>query len=270
MRELDRLDRVHGLGASPLSPPAGRRQRPRRTRSSGPIVPSLLVAIMVVVGVVALSPDESFRAVRRLAGFGDDRLGAAPQVPRGLGTYRFLTTQHGEPVGYDPCRPVEVLVNPEHAPPGYDRLVDTALAHTAAATGLRFDRVGFTEDRDVSVSGFGGGRPRPVLVMWADAGEVGELAGEVAGIGGSAAVEDATGRLRYVTGRVVLDATTFAGFTAAEQPLAQAIVDHELGHLVGLAHVDDPNELMNADNVGRTTYGPGDREGLSRLGSIRC
>jgi len=27
---------------------------------------------------------------------------------------------------------------------------------------------------------------------------------------------------------------------------------------------------MYDDNLGRTTYGPGDREGLARLGSISC
>ena len=50
----------------------------------------------------------------------------------------------------------------------------------------------------------------------------------------------------------------------------QAIVDHEFGHVVGLDHVHDPRELMNEDNVGLTTYGPGDREGLARLGAIDC
>jgi hypothetical protein len=106
--------------------------------------------------------------------------------------------------------------------------------------------------------------------MWATAGEVPDLRGKVAGIGGSAPAEDTTGRMRYVTGRVVLDADTFDRFTPRERPLAQAIVDHEFGHLVGLGHVDDPGELMFRHNVGRTTYGPGDRRGLADLGSIPC
>ena len=39
---------------------------------------------------------------------------------------------------------------------------------------------------------------------------------------------------------------------------------HELGHVVGLGHVDDPCELMNADNKGRTSFGSGDLRGLGR------
>ena len=70
--------------------------------------------------------------------------------------------------------------------------------------------------------------------------------------------------------RVVLDQELFADFGPREAPFAQAIVDHELAHVVGLGHVDDPGELMYDDNLGRTTYGPGDREGLARLGSISC
>ena len=93
--------------------------------------------------------------------------------------------------------------------------------------------------------------------------------GDVAGIGGSVATGP-PGRLRYVTGRVVLDQELFADFGPREAPFAQAIVDHKLAHVVGLGHVDDPGELMYDDNLGRTTYGPGDREGLARLGSISC
>ena len=55
-----------------------------------------------------------------------------------------------------------------------------------------------------------------------------------------------------------------------ERANLQAIVDHEFGHLVGLDHVTDPGELMAEVNLGRTSYGPGDLEGLARLGAIPC
>ena len=83
-----------------------------------------------------------------------------------------------------------------------------------------------------------------------------------------------TGRLRYVTGAVSLDAPGMARTLGADpahgRALARAIVMHELGHVVGLGHVDDPQELMDAENVGRTSFGPGDLRGLSRLGQGPC
>jgi hypothetical protein len=202
---------------------------------------------------------------------GGDRPGLVPLVDDG-GSFKFSETQLGstEPVGYDPCGVIQVAVNPQGAPDHYDRLVDTAIAHTSEATGLRFERVGLTDDRNFSRSGVSLVGSPPVLVGWATPEEVPDLAGDVAGVGGSAAIDPGTGRKRYATGMVVLDRDVFDSFTGVDALSAQAIVDHEFGHLVGLAHVDDPDELMYHDNNGQTAYGPGDREGLARLGRIDC
>jgi hypothetical protein len=110
-----------------------------------------------------------------------------------------------------------------------------------------------------------------VLVAWADDEEVPALSGDVAGLAGSVVVES-LGRARYVTGTVTLDSEAFQRITGelGGDAAAQAIVDHEFGHLVGLDHVDDAGELMYADNIGRRDWGPGDLAGLSRLGRGRC
>lgn len=266
MAELDRLDRAYGLGAMPSS--STRRTR-RGRRSRGSVLPVVLVTAVLFAAIVALAPTENMLGIRRLFGFDDDRLATAPRVPQGLGSYTFLKTQRGsnQPVAYDPCRPIQVVVNPEGAPDDYDQLVDTGLRHTGDATGLQFTRVGLTDDRSVGTGGLV--RRQRVLIAWATPEEVPALAGEVAGIGGSVAVGP-PGRMRYVTGKVMLDRDLFASYDANEAKFAQAIVDHELGHVVGLGHVEDPGELMNERNVGRTTYGPGDREGLARLGGVGC
>ena len=70
---------------------------------------------------------------------------------------------------------------------------------------------------------------------------------------------------------VALDRFDFVDYDMSrDQPYAQAILDHEFGHLVGLDHVHDKDELMNEENLGLTSYGPGDLEGLARLGDIAC
>jgi len=242
----------------------------RRRRTTGAAVPGLVITALLLGGIVAFSPGEDMRTVRRMIGMDDERLGVAPEVEWGRGPFEFSLTQRGskEPVGYDPCRVIEVEINPEGAPDNYRDLVDTAIEHTSDATGLKFEVVGETDRRDFEM--VAGMTRRPVLVGWSDEDEEPDLSGDVAGFGGSVATDLGTGRLRYVTGVVVLDTDVFDGVPLFDSSEDQAIIDHEFGHLVGLAHVDDPGELMNADNLGRTTYGPGDREGLARLGGIDC
>ena len=147
--------------------------------------------------------------------------------------------------------------------------MDTAIDHIGEPTGLEFVRVGTTNVRDFERSyDPSAGTYPPVLVAWATADEVPALEGDVAGIGGSAATALSTRDARYVTGQVVLDADDFGDIRNPNE--AQAIIDHEFGHLVGLDHVDDPNELMHAENTGQTSFGPGDLEGLSILGDLAC
>ena len=56
----------------------------------------------------------------------------------------------------------------------------------------------------------------------------------------------------------------------ADHAAEQAVDLHELAHVVGLGHVAEPMELMFVDNSGQVELGPGDREGLARLGSVPC
>lgn len=270
LRELDRLDRSHGLGV-PTGRPAAQK-KPRR-QSNGTL-PGLLVAGIIVAGVVAFSPGDTTGSLRSLIGWGPERLGAPPQVAHGEGTFTFMQTQRNsrEPVSYDPCKRIEYVINPEGGPDNYRELVDTAVRHTSEATGFRFEFQGTSDRRDWEIGGIRG-RNDPVLVGWATAEEYDRLSGDVAGVGGSLAVRDGTTTtLHYTTGRVVLDVDAFEDLDTMREGalLGQAIVDHEFAHLVGLDHVQDARELMNAENLGVTTYGPGDREGLAALGGVPC
>ncbi|MDQ6910540.1 MAG: peptidase, partial [Actinomycetota bacterium] len=208
-------------------------------------------------------------------------IGIAPPLPDERGPYRFARLQpsSSDPVSYDPCRPVHVVVNPRAAPAEHEELLRTALERVNEATGLKFVVDGVTDEtpspnRAPYQPARYPGRWAPVLVAWSDEAEDGRLAGDVAGYGGSISFSAAPGRPSvYVTGQLVLDGAQIdslldrAGGVAA----ARAVILHELAHVVGLDHVDDPSQIMNA--VGSravTDYAAGDRTGLALLGRGHC
>ncbi|WP_457206650.1 matrixin family metalloprotease [Nocardioides sp. P5_C9_2] len=221
-----------------------------------------------------LHPGSEMARVRELFGLGDDRLREIPSYAVGEGSFAFAETQPGSdaPVGYSPCRAIPYVVNPEGAPEDWGPLIRDAVESTSRASGLEFDYQGESDARPGSYDdGFLAGDPPPVLVAWAAPAEVPDLEGDVVGLGGSASYDVRPGLRQYATGVLTLDRDQFdvsGWIPGAREPL-EAVVLHELGHLVGLAHVDDTGELMHPTNT-RTTYGPGDLEGLARLGDTPC
>ena len=233
-----------------------------------------IVTLAIMVAVLALHPSDRFTTIRRAIGMAPERELPAPAVAQRGGTYVYSMTQPGddsEPVGWDPCETIRFRVNPEGGPAGGGQLVARAVSRISEATGLAFEDEGETDERPFP----GGvkliGRPDPVVIGWATPAEYPELAAQVAGVGGAVAERGGGGRLHYVSGGIVLDVEAFTDAAVAQQPrVMEAIVLHELAHVVGLAHVSEPMELMFADNTGQVTFGPGDLEGLARLGSLAC
>jgi hypothetical protein len=269
MRELDRLDRRHGLGTLPTA------HNTHRRRSLSPMVAGLGITAVVLAGLVAVGPGESLHSLRRTLGLGASHSSHTVEFEPGEGSFRFLLTQRGSdvPVGYDPCEPIEYVVNPDHGPPDWRELIEQAVADTEGASGLRFRYAGTSDERPFAPNrgGLVQDVRRPAVVGFASAEEIPDLGGIVAGVGGSRPAASARGDLYYVTGSVALDTDVFDhASTGEDRALLQAIVDHEFGHLVGLDHVSSSAELMSAANTGQTSYGPGDLEGLARLGAIAC
>jgi hypothetical protein len=207
-------------------------------------------------------------------------LGTPAPLPAGSGPHAFAMVQAngGAPVAYDPCRPIHVVVNGRTAPSSGDDLLDEALARTAEATGLQFVVDGSStevpvENRQPYQPERYPGRWAPVLIAWSDPAETKDLADGIAGLGGSVALSLADGSSLYVSGRVVLDGPQLTELLRAPngEVYARAVIQHELGHLVGLDHVTDPSQLMYAEgSTDVTDFGVGDLQGLAELGRGRC
>ena len=262
---------------APLGGLEQRRARDRRRRR----ITTVVIGLVVVGGgaLVYSATDDLTSPYATINATGGERdadaepLGTPPQAPKGVGTFSFSAEQTttDEPVAYDPCRTIDWAVHDELAPPGTDRLVEEAVEEVARATGLVFVRQEADEDADYhSVTALDG--RSPVIIDWTTPRAVRGLIGSTAGIGGSAFLTDSTGERVYVTGAVALDTPQLRRLLArpAGAALVRTIVLHELGHVVGLDHVDDRNELMYREGTTRRHFGPGDLEGLAALGSGRC
>jgi Matrixin len=119
-----------------------------------------------------------------------------------------------------------------------------------------------------------------VLIAWSDPSRSPDLNKDVIGQGGSAYLDihDTTPfdpRTKvYITGTLALDGPAFAklqpvGDLTAED-IGRVIVSHELGHLVGLGHVEDPTQVMYpSPSYKVTSLAPG-LNGLAKNGRGDC
>jgi len=298
------------IGGPPLRPRPRRRRRIVR-RSFGVVLIGSLAAVAVTgqIGTIARFVTDrgnaALKAVRDEApagggeldgvsaslrnggtnpapGLGEAKtpLASPPPVKHVSDSHTYLATQPNgvTPVTWDPCRSIHYVTRTAGAPAGGAQALAAAIDRVSAATGLQFVDDGPTDEApDPQRAPFQptryGDRWAPVLIAWSTPQESPALDGKVVGIGGPI-TERSTGHPDvHVSGSVTLDAPALAEILSAKGggKLARAIVMHELGHLVGLGHVDDATQIMNPEaDPDVTRFGAGDLTGLAALGAGPC
>src|SRR4051812_14457323 len=196
------------LGAPPETATPGGRNGVRATRVIG--VGAALVVVLLVVRAVLGSSSHS---------------------------YEFIAMQGDRPVTWDHCHAIRYSVNPKGGPDNWAEIVHDAVADIEKASGFVFADLGTTVKTHLIGQGqYAGNEWEPVLITWSDRLQDQTLDGNVVGHGGSAPI-DVNGTKRYVIGDVTLDANEKDPFAT------RMVLEHELGHVLGLDHTSDPSQL---------------------------
>jgi hypothetical protein len=254
----------------------GRRASGRGAASGPRSAPRTAITLVITVLVVILFLGTTVAA--KSVGF-PHQSGSLPADD--ATAYAFMNADvHGGPVTWDPCLPIQLVVNSASAPEGADVLLAEAVERVNRASGLRLEVAGPTTQQpqpDASERELRLGRPgsarAPVLVAWTTPEVVPGLKGSIVGRGGPVyMLGSSLDRAKYIGGVVYLDGPQLARILRRPNghAVARTVVMHELGHLVGLNHVDNKAEVMHPSGSAVTEFGQGDRAGLARLGSGGC
>jgi hypothetical protein len=198
--------------------------------------------------------------------------------PKVDGAFRFLERVGGAPVRWDPCETITYAVNTAGANSSVRADLREAIRRVTRATGIRFRPVGVT--RETFIGAYQRMRYRGVIrkaaliLIWVDHDDYRAILRDLNDPRPSIAFAKTMAGLyanrdQYFGGIIVMDADATARRGFGYRYAHGSVLLHELGHIMGLDHVRDPDQLMYSGrhpNFRVRYFGVGDLEGLRRLG----
>lgn len=165
----------------------------------------------------------------------------------------------GNPARWDPCSSLRWKIAGTRPSARLRKATAEAMRQIASTAGLRFVYAGRATKAEFASP------PRNTIVI----GSSSSLG--VANAGGIASLlyeDSTTGTVSIVGARVVINPVVVRTGTRLSRML-RPIVLHEVGHAIGLAHVDDPAEIMYPQVVIRYSYTAAARRALVELGATK-
>jgi len=181
---------------------------------------------------------------------------SAPPSEVTTGAFKLaMVGADGSIARWDPCTSIDVYVNFTGAQPGAPEALARALAEATLASGLQF--VVRETDSRARTHGL-----QTLTLLWLDEIEMPSFRDGTVGLGGGAYSSE-----QILEAWVYVDRDDPLVVPGTGNSMLLDVLLHELGHALGLAHVDDDTQVMFPYVYEHGAYQSGDLDGLWLLGA---
>jgi hypothetical protein len=180
--------------------------------------------------------------------------------------YAFSRSTSAGPLRWNPCQAIRYTVNLGGYDPSARAMISEAVERLQAATGLPLVPAGDTTFTPTSATPTqSGAASGDIVIALSDSAHTDLVPGLIVGM------TNISYTSVIIKASVVIDMGDVASRPEWSSTGAGPVLLHELGHAVGLTHVGDATQLMNAiaTSSGPTTYGAGDLTGLWQVGAAQ-